>query len=241
MSARIWSAGEGAGDPGDALFLDRAERAESDWVLARDSDPHAPAPSSKIASDYAELEELLGDLPAGPADQGWQDEVLRTVAASASPSPSRSWRRRVIARWTMRAALAAAVVVAVAAWPLWPGPDDGELEVAILHVDRTRSDLEEVVVGDHLIARAQPGHAGDLRVFRAGGALMARCPDGPACTASGHGEYAIEIALDAPVRYQVILVIGMIDAPPGETMDAYLDRARAASAHIILYPPIDVH
>lgn len=237
MSARRRSAGEGAGDLAGAPFLDGAERAESDWLLARESDPRAMAPSSKIASDYTELEDLLGDLPSEPVDQSWQDEVLRTVASSASPS--RSWRRRAIARWATGAVLAAAAAMAV--WLLWPRPHAGELEVTILHVDKTRSDLEEVVVGDRLVARAQLRGAGELRVFRAGGALVARCPDGPGCTASAHGEYAIEITLGAPIRYQVILVTGMIKAPPGGTMDEYLDRARAAGARILMYSPIDVH
>jgi hypothetical protein len=39
----------------------------------------------------------------------------------------------------------------------------------------------------------------------------------------------------------VILVVGKIDTLPGGTIDAYLDGADAASARIVMYPPIDVH
>jgi hypothetical protein len=146
MSARRRSAGEGARGLADTPFLDDAERAESDWLLARDSDRWAPAPSSKIASDHAELEDLLGDLPLGPADPSWQEEVLRTAAALASPP--RRWQPRAIAGSTGAVLIATA---AAAAWLLWPRPDAGELDVAIRHVDRTRSDLDDVVVGDRLI------------------------------------------------------------------------------------------
>jgi len=237
MSAPKQSAGKGPNDLADAPFIDDAERAESAWLLAREHDPNAPAPSSKIASDYAELEDLLGNLPSGPADESWQDEVLRTAAASASPP--RPWRRRAIARWTTGEALVAAAAVAVLL--LRPRPRTDELEIAIRHTSATRGDSQEAVVGDRLVVRARPHGAGDLRVFRSGGTLVARCPDGPGCSASAHGEYTIEITLDAPVRYQVILVVGMVNASPGGTMDAYLDAAREANARILMHQPIDVH
>jgi hypothetical protein len=74
----------------DAPFIDDDERAESEWLLARDNDPDARAPSSEIASDYAEIEDLLGNLPTGIADEVWHDEVLRAAIASA-PSPGDNW------------------------------------------------------------------------------------------------------------------------------------------------------
>jgi hypothetical protein len=131
--------------------------------------------------------------------------------------------------------MAAAVVV----W-LLPSRPPGELDVAILHVDKTR-DLNEVAVGDRLVVKAQPRGAGELRVFRSGGTLVARCPGGPRCTATGQGEHTIELTLDAPIQYHVVLVVGMADASAEGSMDAYLDAARAAHARIVMYPPIDVH
>ena len=47
------------------------------------------------------------------------------------------------------------------------------------------------------------------------------------------GEHVIDITLDAPVQYHVILVDGVSDAPPDAAMDVYLDAARAANARII--------
>ena len=82
---------------------------------------------------------------------------------------------------------------------------------------------------------------GDLRVYRADGTLVARCPNGPGCRGEAHGAQIIDITLDAPVQYQVILVDGMSDAPPDAAMDVYLSAARAANARIIPYSPIDVH
>jgi hypothetical protein len=70
----------------DAPFIDDDERAESEWLLARDHDPAAQAPSSMLASDYAELEGLLGNLPAGVADESWHEDVLRAAVSSAPAS-----------------------------------------------------------------------------------------------------------------------------------------------------------
>jgi len=237
MSPRRRDAAAQADDLADAPFLDDAERAESEWLFARENDPLAPAPSAKIASDYAEIEDLLGTLPSGVSDERWHHEVLR--AASSSASPSRPGWRRTAVRWAMGGAFVAAAAVAVLV--LIPRAPAAELEVAIRHGDPTRGDVKEVVVGDHLVVTARPREAGDLRVYRSDGTLVARCPHGPACAPSAQGEYTIELTLDAPVQYQVILVVGMGDALTSGTIDAYLDAAGAASARIVRYQPIDVH
>src|SRR5262245_3938850 len=109
MSERKRSADPEADDLAEAPFLDELERAESAWLRARESDPHAPAPSLKIASEYAELEDLLGRLPSAPADESWHDEVLRAASAStpsasvasASAPPSRRSGSRTVVRWAV--------------------------------------------------------------------------------------------------------------------------------------------
>jgi hypothetical protein len=239
MSPRRPGEDDAQDDSGEApLTLSEAERAESTWLLARDHDPEAPPPSSEIASDYAEIESLLGNLPPGPSEPSWYDEVLRAAAASATPP--RPWWRGAALRWMIGGGLvtaAAAIVVLI----VLPGRVQPELEVAFSHVNATRSDASEVVVGDRMRVIARPHDAADLRVFRAGGILVARCPGGAACRSSAQGEYELEVTLDAPVQYQVILVVGLRDAVPDGTMDSYMDAARAANARIIPYPPIDVH
>lgn len=227
----------------DAPFIDDEEGAEAAWLLARDSDPSTPAPSQELARDHAELEDLLGNLPAGASDESWHDEVLKLATSSAAPSsaaPSPPPRRRRAYRWAIAGALVAAAAVAAVVLIPRPRPRAVELEVAIRHVDPARGDSTEAVVGDHVVIRARPRGTGDLRVYRADGVLVARCPDGPGCI-TAHGEHAIDVRLDAPVQYHVILVDGLTGDLPGQTMDAYLDAARAANARIVTYPPIDVH
>jgi hypothetical protein len=239
MSTRKWLVAGAAGDLADVPFLDDAERAESRWLLAREVDPSAPAPSSELAADYAELEDLLGSLSSGASDERWQAEVLRIVSASAPQL--QPWWRRAIFRWAMGGALAVAATFVV--WirlPRDPEPEP-ELEVALRHTSATRSAPDEHVVGDHLVVTARPRDAGDLRVYRADGTLVARCPNGPGCRGEAHGAQIIDIPLDAPGQYQVILVDGVSDAPPDAAMDVYLAAARAANARMIPYPPIDVH
>jgi hypothetical protein len=140
---------------------------------------------------------------------------------------------------------ALAVAATFVVWirlPRAPEPKpEPELEVALRHTSATRSAPDEHVVGDHLVVTARPRDAGDLRVYRADGMLVARCPNGPGCRGEAHGAQIIAITLDAPVQYQVILVDGVSDAPPDAAMDVYLGAARAANARIIPYPPIDVH
>jgi len=216
-------------------FINDVDRAEAEWLLAREVDPSAPAPSSEIAADYAEIEDLLATLSSGSYDESWHEDVLRAIAAAALPS--QPWWRTTVSRWVMSGALATAAAVIV--WLLLPrGP---ELEVAVRHIGVTRSAPSEVVVGDHLVVTARPREAGDLRIYRADGKLVARCPNGPGCRGGSHGAQTIDIRLDAPVSYQVILVDGAIEALPDGEMDGYLRAANAANAHVILYPLIDVH
>lgn len=210
-----------------------AEAPESRWLRARDSDPTAPAPSPEIARDYEEIEELLASLPMGAPDPAWQEEVLRTAA------------RRKVFRWTLGGALVTAAAAATAAILLFPRTP-AELEVEVLPGNmrgdshKGRSEPREAAVGDHLVITATPRGQGDLRVYRPDGKLVAKCPGGPSCTSAAQGQYTLDVPLDAPVHYRVILVVGRSDAPVGATMDEFLDAARVANARIISYPSIDV-
>jgi len=120
-------------------------------------------------------------------------------------------------------------------------PRAPELAVAVRYISNTRSAPGEVVIGDQLVVTARPREIGDLRVYRSDGVLVARCPNGPGCTGGSRGAQTIEITLDAPMQYQVILVDGTNAAPPDGTLDVYLEAARAMKARVTLYPLIDVH
>lgn len=233
MTRRKRSVTGEVGDLSDLPFVDDAERAEAAWLLARDHDPCAPAPSPEIAADYAKLEHLLGCSPAGSLDERWHDEVSRAAAVL----PPRPWWRTTASRWAIAGALATAAAVVV--WIRFPRPP--ELEIVVHHAGATRGGPGEAAVGDHLVVTARPREAGDLRVYRSDGVLIARCPRGPGCRAGSHDVQTIEITLDAPGRYQVILVDGVSDAPPDGAIDAYLDAARAAHARITIHRPVDIH
>lgn len=214
----------------DLPVLHDADQVEVEWLLARERDPGAPAPSPSIAADYAELEDLLGNVPLECPQDSWHDDVLRAASAAAPPW----WRSAGV-----RGVLAGAAIVAAAVWVLRPEPP--ELEVTVHHLGTTRSSPDETVVGDRLVVTARPREAGDLRVYGSDGTLAARCPNGPGCTPGSDGAQTIEITLDAPVLYRVILVDGASHASPYRSMDEYLDAARAAHARITLHAPIDVH
>lgn len=213
---------------------ERDERAESAWLLAREHDPAAPPPSPAIARHYEEIEGLLGALPAEPFDERWHDDVLR-LAAAASVRPTPPWWRRRVYQWAMGGGLMAAAAAGVMVLrPSVSGTSAGELDLTILHQGQARGDSRSAAPGDHAIIRARPRGAGELRsaselrVYRADGALVARCPEGPGCTAAAPGEHALEVTLDAPVQYYVVLAVGVADRLPDEPMNAYLDAARAA-------------
>jgi hypothetical protein len=243
MSTRKRGTAVAADDLAGAPFLDDTERAEFQWLLAREDDPSAPAPSAEIAADYIELEDLLGSLPLGSSDETWQDDVLRAVAASTLPS--RPWWRTTMFRWAMRGALATAAAGVVfmllpqamrstSTVPMHSTLDERQppkLEVAVRHIRATRGALDEAAVGDHLVITARPREVGDLRVYRSEGTLVARCPSGPGCRGGSHGEQTIEIAFDAPGQYHVILVDGLREVLPDGAMDVYVNAPRPPNVH----------
>jgi hypothetical protein len=218
----------------DLPVIQDLDQAEVEWLLVREQDPGAPAPSSEIAADYAELEDLLGHLSSSASGDLWHHEVLRAISAPALP-----WWRTAGFRWVLGGTSIAAVAAVAVVWMLLPAPP--ALEVAIQQLRTTRGSPDEVVVGDRLVVTARPRELGDLRVYRSDGALIARCPNGPGCRGRSHGVQTIEITLDAPVPYRVILVDGASHASPDAAMDGYLKAARAAHARITLHPPIQVH
>jgi len=232
------------GDSGDLTDFDESEQAESAWLIARETDATAQAPSFETEREYTELEDMLATLPSGAPDQSWHDDVLR-VAAARSSQQLPWWRRRAV-KWPTAGVLAA--VAAAAAFLVLRPRTPPELQVAIHRnsssepgVEPMRAGLSEVVRGDHVYVTAIPRGSGDLRVYRADGMLVARCPRGPRCRTTGDRELIIDAELESPVQYFVVLVIGMRDAPLTWTMDKYLEAARATNARITIFQPIDVH
>jgi hypothetical protein len=208
-----------------------SERAESDWLLAREHDPSAVAPSAAVARDYAELEGMLATLPPGLPDDPWKDEVRKAAAALAEP-PLLWWRRRVF-RWTLGAGVAAAAAAAILVWVLRPpAAPESELTVAIHRVGGVRSGPEAVRIGDRLTVEAHPRDAAELRVYRLDGSLVARCPSGPGCARAAPGELLIEGTLDAPGRYRVVLFVG-VHGPLPDDMETAVTEAHRRDARVV--------
>lgn len=231
----------------DSAELDYAELplpedalAEAQWLMARERDPGAPPPSPEIAADYAELERLLAELPLGAPDDGWHDEVLRKARAAAPPPLATQpwWRRQ--ARWKLGGLVAAAALVVVL---LWVPPGD-VLEVAIRPGPQQRGDIRRgdtmrAVLDDQLVIQARPDGTGDLRVYRRDGKLVGRCPDGPGCS-GGREDYLLELRLDAPGQYDVVLVTGGAAGIPVGSKEDFLAAAHQQGADVVAHGPIIV-
>jgi hypothetical protein len=226
----------------DSQPPDERERAEAKWLLARESDPGAPAPSAEVAKDYEELEHLLATLPEPASDHSWHAEVLRQAAAakpaekeaaprpmsarSAAPTP---WWRRPAVRWASSGVVAAAaVVIAVAVFRSSPFPPS---EALALNVEpRTGGGVranEDRLEALHVVATK-----GDVRIFRrssgSDGTLIARCiPEKAGCDEVDH-----HLVFDTPIKtvgtYYVVLVVGKLDIPEDVSMREFTEAARAA-------------
>lgn len=64
----------------DQLPADPQDRAEAEWLLARErGEIDVAPPSAQLAQEHGELAELLGTLPVGKPDRSWQADVLRLI------------------------------------------------------------------------------------------------------------------------------------------------------------------
>lgn len=199
-----------------------AEDAESEWLRARSRDPGAAPPSPALVREHAQLEGMLGNLPARRVDESWHDDVLKAAMAH-----QRTTRRR----WTAAILGAAAAVSVIWLWPAHQ-PRDPALNVWIRHPNGET--LGDARIGDHLMVRARLEADSDLRVYRESTELRARCPGGPFCSVSPDApdEKQIDLPLELPGVYDVLLVIGAGAISPEATMDDYLVAAHAAHARV---------
>jgi hypothetical protein len=207
---------------GDLSLPDADERAEAAWLIERESNPGAPAPSPELAREYAEIEDLLYAMPPGLSDTSWQDDVLQKAMATAAPS--RPTRRR--AAWI---AAAGGFISVAAGAVLWLRPAEAkDLDIAFQKVAVTRSDPKDHVVGDLLIVNARSRRGGDVRVYR-DDTLVAKCPNGgPECTTTPD-RYTIKLTLKAPGRYQVFFA-PVSEAP--ESKDEFINAVTEAKIHM---------
>lgn len=247
-------------DLANAPFRDDDERAEAEWLRARESDPTAAPPSPELADEHARLAALLAELPDGPADATWQAAVLRAVEGAPRPAgdgggvmgervvkvpgaPVASRRpRRVQPRWigagVGMAAMAAVAAIVLTQRGAGPGlrPDALAVELESGPAMRGSGDVAlgaaRIAPGARLIARGRPDGGGELRVYRDGATLVARCPSGPACAATG-AVLRVEVTLDAPGKYDVILVSGGTAPLPTGSFGELTEAARRAGMRVV--------
>src|SRR5689334_13588813 len=92
--------------------------------------PRETVKDSALARDYAELEELLANLPCPPSEDGWREAVLRAAlalppiqfpasSASSLQASPRPWWRGIGWKWAAGGAMLAAVaiVLTLSSWP----------------------------------------------------------------------------------------------------------------------------
>lgn len=225
-------------------FSNEEERAEFDWLVARETDPDAPAPTARTAAEYADLENWLGDIPSPPLDDAWHDQVLHRARDMSMPSEPRHARGRWVA---VGAGLAAAAVILMI---MRPAPDrpktDALAESASFEItpQQTRGDTgaARYVVGVHTHVRAavesrlvikRPLPAEDVRLYE-GEALVARCPDSVPCHKDEAGE-RIDYVFAATGRYTLIVIggPGQNDLPTTLPLAELKSAAGRAHRHLV--------
>jgi hypothetical protein len=232
-----------SGDSGNSVdqpASDASERAEAEWLLARETNPAAPAPSPQAAAEYVELEHMLATLPDPRSDHSWHDEVLKKALASPdevkgemlrpTPAARRAWWKRSATRWgggaaAAAAAAAAAIVVVGLRAEKRTSREESEVAVAPSYEGGVRGDSER------LSGISASGPKGELRVFRkasltATGYLVARCvPSEVRCKEKGN-ELVLSISLEEPGYYYVVSADRAVTGADDATLEEFQQAAR---------------
>lgn len=235
----------GMGGAFDEPSAEHSERAEAEWLLAREKNPAAPPPSAAVAREHEELETLLGSMPDGPSDQSWHDEVLKKAMAKPSEEESlgngqilplasparRPWWKRAAALWATggaATAIAAAAVLTLTVFsqgPTGTGTSGDGLMIATITEGGVRGETERPAALEIESAK------GDLRIFRKASPTstsyeVARCSAaGDRCKALGD-KLAFRVTLEQPGLYQVVWAERTVANTDGGTLEAF---ERAAS------------
>jgi hypothetical protein len=177
---------------------------------------------------YDRLRAGIAELGAELAPpERWQARVWQGIGARRARRFR--WRPLVVAGG-LAAALACVVLVRAP-----PRDVAASLQIEV-EAGATSRRGEEARPGDSLALRAKTGGAShaELRVYRNDRELLLRCSDQAPCTRERRG-VAATLALDAPGRYQPLLLVGErpFPAPAGE-LDGDATAAAAAGATVTL-------
>lgn len=222
---------------------DSRERAEADWLLARERGLSASPPSAETAKDYEELEHMFATLPEAESDESWHDEVLKkamapTVASSAAGTaveipasrPRRPWWKGSSIRWAS-GGLAMAGAAAILFVAIIPRPD-GVAEIAMAPT-KYEFDVRGERRPSELTAR---GEKGELRIFRKASRtsparFFARCvPATEQCKDIGE-QLAFTVSIAEPGIYIAVSVEGPINVEETATMEEFRQAAKKQGLH----------
>jgi hypothetical protein len=220
---------------------DDGDRDDEDtaWLLAKHSGQPGDHPR---AAHYAELEQLLADLPPIPGGArlrpGWEHGVLAAIDAGAAPTPLRR-----VPRWAIASiGLAAAAIVAIAIPWLWP---HGDAPVVALSYTLVSADPAHPTrgVGDLLVVRGHNPGPGELRIYDHAGVEQARCAATSDSCELTHTADDTMLQLSLRLRAPGELLVVLYTAPLGglaRGRDADLDAATQARIPVKTLPAIDV-
>lgn len=224
---------------------------DRDWLLARergDDVSHVPA---QIRARYADLAQLIAELPGTSPPPGWKRGVLDRLDPPASPVAAATAPRR--RGWAIAGALSAAVIIVIVIVALAPGrprragPDGGAPEVvATAAIERAGQPHRgaQAAVGDTWIVEVEARRPVELRVYGDAGEPLARCGDeaGDGCTATTLADrrrYVLRVRLAARGDVRAIAFVGgALPAAEGLEPDLAAARQLGFDAHHVAVVPV---
>lgn len=218
-----------------------SEPRDRDWLLARERGEDVSDVPAQTRARYTELERLIEALPGQSPLSGWKRRVLDRldVPVESVPrvAPSRRRRGWAITGAAIAAAAAVAVILAWRGGTLHPPATDVIVMTEIRRAGQPHRG--DVGVGDTWIVWAEAHRTIELRVYGDAGEPLARCPEGPGCTATQDGDrhrLVLEVGFGAPGDARAVVFEGP-RMPPGRNLEADLAEAHrmAIDAHQVAF------
>lgn len=184
---------------------------------------------------YQQLGRALAALPAMKAPAGWERRVFEALPETETAQGRVAW-----VPWAF--GLAAAAAVAFIVWQL-NRPSAGELSVRQeLVATAAGRRADSAAVGDTIRVSTNGGNGDvrELRLYRDGGDVVARCPGDAGCRVVD-GSPELTFTLKAPGSYRSLVIVGTREAPkPIGALDADARAASAAGASVEVSRAVDV-
>lgn len=222
-----------------------SEPRDRDWLLARERGEDVSQVPAQTRARYAELDRMLEALPGQSPSPGWKQRVLERLDAPAESvprvAPARRRRGWVIAGAVIAAAAAVAVIIAWRSGILRPPATD----LIVTTETRRAGQLHrgDIGIGDTWIVRTEAHEPIELRVYGDASEPLARCPEGPGCTAAQDGDrrrLVLEVRLGAPGDARAVVFAGG-RMPPPHNLEADLAEAQRVGIDAHQVAVVHVH